>query len=167
MPKLLERLKGGQIQRRERHRETEREREPPSCVDCAPNTRPMQRNGGECEGRGMMEEDAAQEVKHFHDNERPWMKPESQSIRINQKNWRRRRRSSSSSSSSSCSSSSSSRSSSLVWPYDLPPFFPCFIVPNAPGMVWPYDLPGLTLWSTWFDLMIYLPQKTCRNKKKR
>ena len=24
------------------------------------------------------------------------------------------------------------------------------------GLVWPYDLPGLTLWSTWFDLMIYL-----------
>ena len=22
--------------------------------------------------------------------------------------------------------------------------------------IWPYDLPGLTLWSTWFDLMIYL-----------
>ena len=23
----------------------------------------------------------------------------------------------------------------LVEAYDLPPFFPCFIVPNAPGMV--------------------------------
>ena len=43
--------------------------------------------------------------------------------------------------------------------------FPCFIVPNGPGNVQTYDLPRLNIWSTTFKHMIYLPQKSCRNKR--